>query len=324
MHPFIGSVILFTRNFANIEQLTQLVQEIHALRTPSLLVAVDHEGGRVQRFRQDFTVLPAMRLIGRQYDIDTAAGRRLAHQCGWLMASEVRAAGIDFSFAPVVDLDYGVSSVIGDRAFHRDPRAVAELAIAFAGGMRQAGTAAIAKHFPGHGAVVADSHLALPVDRRPYADLSDDLYPYERLIDNDIPAIMAAHVVFTEVDDRPATFSKRWLQTELRGRLRFSGAIFSDDLTMQGAGVMGGVVERIRAAWEAGCDVLPICNNRPGVVEVLATLGNVTDPTSQIRLARLRGRAAPGRAELMASEQWQQAHQAVSQLTDRPDFSLNA
>ena len=181
-HPLVGAVILFTRNFESIEQLERLVADIRAVRTPPLLVTVDHEGGRVQRFRKGFTVLPPMRTIGRQYDLDQAAGRQLARQCGWLMAAELRAVAIDMSFAPCVDLDYGVSSVIGDRAFHRDPQVVAELAIAFVGGMREAGMAATAKHFPGHGAVVPDSHVAIPVDRRALADLDEDLYPYRRLI----------------------------------------------------------------------------------------------------------------------------------------------
>ena len=219
-------MILFTRNFESIEQLERLVADIRAARTPPLLVTVDHEGGRVQRFRKGFTVLPPMRTIGREYDLDPAAGRQLARQCGWLMAAELLAVAIDMSFAPCVDLDYGVSSVIGDRAFHRDPQVVAELAIAFCGGMREAGMAATAKHFPGHGAVVPDSHVAIPVDRRALADLDEDLYPYRRLIANGLPAVMAAHVIFEQVDDLPAGFSSRWIQQQLRGDLGFDGAHF--------------------------------------------------------------------------------------------------
>ncbi len=325
LHPLVGSVILFTRNFESSEQLQRLVADIQALRTPQLLVAVDHEGGRVQRFRKEFTVLPAMRLIGRQYDIDAATGRDLAHRCGWLMAAELRAVGIDFSFAPVVDLDYGVSEVIGNRAFHRDPRIVAELALAFVGGMRQAGMAATAKHFPGHGAVVADSHLALPVDRRPYQDLVDDLYPFQRLIDNDVPAVMAAHIVFAEVDSLPASFSPRWLQVELRQRMGFQGAVFTDDLTMQGAGIMGGVADRVQAALNAGCDVLPVCNNRTGVHEVLDRLGDAADPVSQFRQARLRGvPPALSREQLLASDMWVQCQEAISLIRERPDLTLDA
>src|ERR1044072_2318708 len=199
-HPLVGAVILFTRNFESIEQLERLVADIRAARTPPLLVTVDHEGGRVQRFRKGFTVLPPMRAIGRQYDLDAAAGRQLARQCGWLMAAELRAVAIDMSFAPCVDLDYGVSSVIGDGAFHRDPRVVAGLAVAFMGGMREAGMAATAKHFPGHGAVAPDSHVAIPGGRRSLADLDEALYPYRRLIGNALPAVMAAHVIFEQVD----------------------------------------------------------------------------------------------------------------------------
>ncbi|PZN31221.1 MAG: beta-N-acetylhexosaminidase [Proteobacteria bacterium] len=323
-HPLVGGVILFTRNFESIEQLEQLVADIRAVRRPPLLVTVDHEGGRVQRFRTGFTVLPPMRAIGREYDRDRAAGRQLARQCGWLLAAELRAVGIDLSFAPVVDLDYGVSTVIGDRAFHADARAVAELAVAFVNGMREAGMGAVAKHFPGHGAVVADSHVAVPVDRRPIEDLDADLYPYERLIANGIPAIMASHVVFSEIDPVPAGFSRRWIQAELRGRLGFAGAVFTDDLTMAGAGTVGGPPERARAALEAGCDVLSICNDRQGVLQVIDSLHGKADPESQIRLARLRGRPGPGRAQLRATAQWQACERAVKGCMDRPSLELGS
>lgn len=323
-HPLVGGCILFTRNFGSIEQLEALVAAIRAVRTPPLLVAVDHEGGRVQRFRKDFTVLPPMRTIGRQYDIDAAAGRQLARQGGWLLAAELLAVGIDMSFAPVVDLDYGVSSVIGDRAFHRDPRIVAELAIAFANGMKEAGMSATAKHFPGHGAVVPDSHVAMPVDRRPLVDMDDDLYPYQRLIDNGLASVMAAHVVFAEVDTLPAGFSRRWLQDELRGRMRFGGAIFSDDLSMAGAGIVGDMPERVRAALAAGCDIVPICNNRQGVLQVIDSLRGSGDPLSHIRLARLHGRQGTDRIALRGSADWQTCEQAIKGSMERPDLRLDA
>jgi len=214
--PLVGSVILFTRNFQSVGQLESLVREIRAVRNPPLLVAVDHEGGRVQRFRTGFTELPPQRAVGRVYDLDPEAGRRLAWQFGWLLAAELRAVGIDMSFAPCVDLDYGVSEVIGDRAYHRDPEAVARLAVSCMQGMRAAGMIATAKHFPGHGAVVADSHKSLPVDRRPLAELTEDLLPYRRLIANGLASIMVAHVLFPEVDEAPAGFSRRWIQQELR------------------------------------------------------------------------------------------------------------
>lgn len=322
-HPLVGAVILFTRNFESIEQLQRLVADIRSARTPPLLITVDHEGGRVQRFRSGFTVLPAMRLIGREYDIDPIAGRQLARQCGWIMAAELLAIGIDLSFAPCVDLDYGVSTVIGDRAFHRNPRVVAELAIAFIGGMREAGMVATAKHFPGHGAVVPDSHVAMPVDRRPLADLDDDLYPYRRLIDNGLASIMAAHVVFAEVDPLPAGFSPAWIRGELRGRLGFDGAVFTDDLSMKGAAVVGGPLERAQAALAAGCDVLSLCNNRQGVLQVIDSLRGSGDPLSQIRMARLHGKPTLTRDVLFASAQWQTCEGAVRSCLERPRLELD-
>lgn len=323
-HPMVGGVILFTRNFASLEQLQHLVSDIRAVRQPPLLVTVDHEGGRVQRFRQEFTVLPPPRTIGREYDIDPPAGRQLARQCGWLMAAELRSVGIDMSFAPCVDLDYGVSSVIGDRAFHRDPHVVAELAIAYIGGMREAGMSATAKHFPGHGAVVADSHVAMPVDRRALVDMDEDIYPYRRLIDNGLPAVMAAHVVYSDVDDRPAGFSARWIQDELRGRLGFGGAVFTDDLTMAGAAVVGGMPERVQAALEAGCDVLSICNNRQGVLQVIDSLRASADPVSQVRMARLHGKPGLTRKALHASIDWQTCETAIKSCMERPDLRLDS
>jgi beta-N-acetylhexosaminidase len=323
-NPLVGGLILFSRNFASIEQLEELIRETRSVRTPPLLIGVDHEGGRVQRFRKDFTVLPSMRTIGRQYDIDQVSGRQLARQCGWLLAAELRGVGVDISFAPVVDLDYGVSSVIGDRAFHKDPRVVAELAIAFLNGMREAGMIGTAKHFPGHGAVAPDSHVAMPVDRRELADLDEDLYPYQRLIDNGLASVMAAHVVFSAVDPLPAGFSRRWLQGELRGRMGFTGAIFSDDLNMAGAGIVGDMPERVRAALAAGCDMVPCCNNRQGVLQVIDSLHGSEDPVSQVRLARLHGKPGPDRLALRRMDDWLACERSVKASMERPDLKLNA
>jgi beta-N-acetylhexosaminidase len=323
-HPLVGAVILFTRNFESVEQLERLVSEIRGIRTPSLLITVDHEGGRVQRFRKGFTVLPPMRTIGREYDLDPAAGRQLARQCGWLMAAELRSVGIDLSFAPCVDLDYGVSSVIGDRAFHRDCHVVADLGIAFMGGMREAGMVATAKHFPGHGAVAPDSHVAMPVDRRSLPDMDDDIYPYRRLIDNGLASVMAAHVVFSEVDPLPAGFSRRWVVDELRGRLGFDGAVFTDDLSMAGAAVVGDMVDRAKAALEAGCDVLSLCNNRQGVLQVIDSFRGTGDPLSQVRMARLHGKPGISRETLQASLEWRTCEAAVKSSMDRPNLSLDA
>jgi beta-N-acetylhexosaminidase len=322
--PLVGSVILFTRNYQSLAQLEALVREIRAVRSPPLLVAVDHEGGRVQRFRTGFTVLPPQRAIGRAYDLDPEAGRRLAWQCGWLLAAELRAVGIDMSFAPCVDLDYGVSEVIGDRAYHRDPEVVARLAVACMQGMREAGMAATAKHFPGHGAVVADSHKSLPVDRRPLSGLGDDLLPYRRLVANGLASIMVAHVLFPEVDEAPAGFSRRWVQQELRWGIGFTGAVFSDDLSMGGAAFAGTVPERARRALAAGCDVLPVCNDREAVLAVLDELAGESDPLSQVRLARLHGRPMPGRYALQQTPRWLECRAAVDHCRDAPQLQLDA
>ena len=322
-HPLVGSVLLFTRNFADPEQLQRLVAQIHVLRSPKLLVAVDHEGGRVQRFRAGFTPLPPLRLVGHQFDLDREAGLELARRHGWLMAAELLACGLDFSFAPCVDLDYGLSEVIGDRAFHSRAAAVGELAVAYVHGMRDAGMAATAKHFPGHGAVVADSHLALPVDRRAYADLGEELTPYRRLIDNGLPAVMVAHILFPQIDARPASLSRRWIGEVLRGELRFSGAVFADDLSMAGVAGFGDIVERATQALAAGCDVLPVCNSRPSVLRLLAELRVKPDPASHLRQARLRAHPHPDRAALRALDHWRICREAVEQCAQPPALRFN-
>jgi beta-N-acetylhexosaminidase len=326
-HPMVGSVLLFTRNYSNPRQVAALTAAIRAVRTPQLLIAVDHEGGRVQRFREGFTRLPAVRLLGRHFDEDRHDALALAQSVGWLMASELRVAGVDFSFAPCIDLDYGVSEIIGDRAFHGDPDSVAALAVATMLGMREAGMAAVAKHFPGHGAVVADSHVALPVDRREFADLEADIRPYRPLIDNNLPGIMAAHVVFPAVDPLPASLSQRWITGVLRGELGFHGCVFADDLTMAGAAAFGDVIARTELALAAGCDVLPICNDRQSVELVLAHFGssgfgaNVSSAASQARLVRMRARGeAP--ADLHANRHWQETAARIAGLSAIPPLVL--
>jgi beta-N-acetylhexosaminidase len=326
-HPLVGGVILFTRNYETPAQLAALVAEIRALRRPPLLVAVDHEGGRVQRFRPGFTLVPPMRRIGREYDMDRARGRRLAREAGWLIGAELRSVGIDLAFAPVVDLEYGVSEVIGDRAFHADPDAVAELALALMGGLRDAGMAATAKHFPGHGAVVLDSHVALPVDRREYVDLDPELTPYRRLIANGLPSVMMAHVVFTAVDALPASLSRRWVTGVLRGDLGFQGAVFTDDLSMAGAAAFGGVVERARLALAAGNDMLLVCNARAAVHEVLDGLGATPSPVSALRVARLHGQGpapvAGGYDALHAAARWRESSALLDEARiARPELRL--
>ncbi len=327
-HPLVGGVVLFARNFSDAAQLAALVQEIHQLRSPRLLVAVDHEGGRVQRFRSDFTPLPPMRRIGREYDMDASRGRELARRAGWLIGSELRAVGIDLAFAPVVDLDVGVNEAIGDRAFHADPAAVSTLAGALMAGLRDAGMSATAKHFPGHGAVVADSHVAVPVDRRAYADLDAELTPYRRLIANGLPSVMMSHVVFPAIDALPASLSRRWVGEVLRVELGFQGAVLTDDLSMAGAAAFGGVQARAELALAAGCDMLLVCNSRPAVLELLGALDPAPRPASALRIARLHGHGpAPGLASfaaLKSSPQWQAARAALEAAREaRPVLSLD-
>jgi beta-N-acetylhexosaminidase len=325
LHPLEGGVILFTRNYVDPDQLTALVAEIHAVRNPHLIVGVDHEGGRVQRFRTGFSRLPPARRIGHEFDLNPRSGLDLARQLGWLMAAELRAAGVDISFAPCVDLDYGVSEIIGDRAFHADAQVVGQLAVAYMHGMRAAGMAATAKHFPAHGAVVADSHLSLPVDRRGLPDLTEDMAPYRRLIANGLPAVMVAHVLFPAEDPAPASLSVRWISDVLRGEMRFQGVVFADDLSMGGAtAAVGDVVTRCRQALSAGCDMLPVCNDRASVVTLLDRLDVEPEPASRLRLVRLHGRDRLTRQDLMASPEWSRTQQLLARCTAPPALKLEA
>ena len=263
-HPLTGGLILFARNWVDRAQLTDLCAEIKSVR-PDVLICVDHEGGRVQRFRTDgFTHLPPMRALGELWMKDAMAAQDAASACGHVLAAELRACGVDLSFAPVLDLDHGSSGVIGDRAFHRDARVATMLAKAVAHGMLRAGMAHCGKHFPGHGFAEADSHVAVPVDERSLkAILADDAAPYGWL-SSTLTAVMPAHVVYPKVDGRPAGFSRRWLQDVLRGQLGFTGAIFSDDLSMEGARHLDGgtltYAEAAVEALEAGCDLVLLCN----------------------------------------------------------------
>jgi beta-N-acetylhexosaminidase len=321
-HPLVGGVILFARNYEDPNQLTELVAAIHAVRTPALIVGVDQEGGRVQRFKSGFSLLPPPRRIGREFEADARAGLELARKLGWLMAAELRAHGVDLSFAPVVDLDYGVSEAIGDRALHPESSAVGQLAVAYMHGMRDAGMVATAKHFPGHGAVVADSHVALPVDRRELVDLAADLAPYRILIANGLAGVMMAHVAFPAVDAGPAGFSRRWIQEILRGELRFQGVVFSDDLSMEGAGAVGGIRERAERALRAGCDVLLVCNSRPSVETLLAELEIESQPASALRRVRLRGRDGMPRDVLRSSLPWQECQRELERCGAPPALRL--
>ncbi len=293
-HPLVGGVILFTRNYASPRQLDELTASIHALRSPALLIAVDHEGGRVQRFREGFTRIPAMRELGRIWDGYPKRARHLAHQAGYVLAAELRACGVDFSFTPVLDVDFGSSSVIGDRAFHSEPQAIAELAHNLLLGLRQGGMHTVGKHFPGHGFVRADSHLEIPVDERSYTDIElCDLIPFRQMVNFGLTAVMPAHVIYPKVDKLPAGFSEIWLKRILRGELGFEGCVFSDDLSMEGATVAGGIVQRAEAALHAGCDMVLVCNRPDSADELLAGLKWEMPATSKARLAQMRGRSHP-------------------------------
>jgi len=321
-HELVGGVVLFSRNYHDPAQLRALVDAIHALRSPPLLTAVDQEGGRVQRFKEGFTALPAPHMLGRRWDQDRREALHVARLVGWLMASEVRSVGVDFSFAPCVDLDYGVNEVVGDRALHADAEAVSALAVSFHAGMREAGMHAVAKHFPGHGAVVADTHLTAATDRREFEDLEADLRPYRILIENQLAGVLAAHVVYPKVDGWPASLSRRWIAGVLRQELKFHGCVFSDDLGMAGAATGGSMPQRVRRALAAGCDVALICNDREAVHAVLDELQSfAAEPASRARVVRMRARpGAP--TDLSASAQWREAVTQVQRLGAAPDFSL--
>ncbi|MGI9228729.1 MAG: beta-N-acetylhexosaminidase [Gammaproteobacteria bacterium] len=323
-HPLVGGVILFARNYHDPEQLTQLTEQIHALREPRLLLAVDHEGGRVQRFRQGFTPIPAAAVFGKLYQQDQHQALHLCNETGWLLATELLTAGIDFSFTPVLDLDYGASSVIGDRSFHKQPDAVSALARSLMQGMRDAGMIAVGKHFPGHGYIAADSHHETPVDKRCYEDiLMQDLVPFERLINAGLPAIMPAHVIYSQVDDKPAGFSRHWLQEVLRRQLGFDGTVFSDDISMAGAEVAGDHIQRADAALEAGCDMILICNDQPAAITVLEQLQYEIDPLTQVRLMRLHGKLRQqSYPQLTADARRQQIVRQLAQLDINPELEL--
>lgn len=316
-HPAAGGVILFSRNYQSPAQLSELIARIRAVRT-SLLIAVDHEGGRVQRFREGFTRLPPAAAYAEFFGDDRIALLESLERCGWLMAAELRAVDVDFSFAPVLDVDCGVSAIIGDRSFSRDAVAAGEFALAFARGMRRAGMAAVGKHFPGHGGVAPDSHLSLPEDSRSFEEIADkDLLPFARLIGDGLEGVMPAHIVYTRFDDKPAGFSRRWIETVLRQRLGFDGAVFSDDLSMAAAACAGSYPERAQLALEAGCDMVLVCNQPAAAGEVLEALeGRPVSPRPD-RLEKMRGRFPADRSALLASPAWQAAVDGIDRINEQ-------
>jgi beta-N-acetylhexosaminidase len=310
-HPAAGAVILFSRNYDNPHQLNGLVGEIEKLREPALLICVDHEGGRVQRFREGFSAIPAMRQLGRQWDRDKELAREAARGAAYIIGAELGAHGIDFSFAPVLDLDYGGSGVIGDRALHFDPNAVGALASAIVQGFADAGMAAVGKHFPGHGFATADTHSDVARDERTFAEiLKKDIAPYRAAMQAGLAGVMPAHVIYPQCDAEPAGYSKYWLQEVLRGKLGFQGVIFSDDLSMAGASTVGGPPERARAALAAGCDMVLLCNDPEGQNKLLFSLSDVTPPAAE-RLERMRKK---GGRDLRKSVAYREAQEALTAL----------
>lgn len=321
--PAVGGVILFRRNFQNVAQLKKLCSDIKALRSPELIIAVDHEGGRVQRFIDGFTRLPAMKVLGEIWDRDGAeTAKHTAEQIGWVLATELAACGVDLSFTPVLDLDWGQSSVIGNRSFHRQPETVIALALALQRGLNRGGMKSCGKHFPGHGFVSGDSHHVLPKDNRPLAQLKqDDIVPFAALAQQGMAAVMPAHVVYTQVDDLPAGFSNVWLKTILRDELQFDGVIFSDDLTMEGAVSMGGIRERAAAAFTAGCDIVLVCN-RPDLVDTLRhDFRQPENPELAKRWQNMACTISPETAaEIMQTPTFQAAQDLCAQLSTPKDL----
>lgn len=309
-HPNTGAVILFARNYENPQQVTELIDSIRAVRSGPLLIAVDQEGGRVQRFQNGFTRLPPAASYARAPE--------LAESAGWLMASELLAVGVDFSFAPVLDIDCGVSQIIGDRSFSTDAELATQLSSSFRKGMKSAGMAATGKHFPGHGAIALDSHLTLPIDERDLESLRNkDLIPFKHLINEGLEAVMPAHVLYTQIDANPAGFSKFWIQTILREELNFKGVVFSDDLSMEGAAFAGDFPERAKRAQQAGCDMLLVCNNPAAAQQVLEALPVTNDPVRTQRLMSMQGQKRLARTELMNSSLWQETAALIKQHRER-------
>jgi beta-N-acetylhexosaminidase len=304
-HPNTGAVILFSRNYQNPEQVTGLINSIRAARNGKILIAVDQEGGRVQRFQQGYTRLPPASYY--------AQAPELAQSAGWLMAAELLADGVDFSFAPVLDIDCGVSEIIGNRSFSNDQMLTTRLSSLFRKGMNEAGMAATGKHFPGHGAVALDSHLTLPIDERDLASIrAKDLIPFKQLIEEGLEGIMPAHVVYPKIDPNPAGFSLFWIQQILRQELNFNGTVFSDDLSMEGAASVGDFPERARLAQLAGCDMILVCNNPAAAEQVLEALPITRDPVREQRLGRMQGKPQMSREQLLLSEKWQQLSTLIS------------
>lgn len=307
-HPNTGAVILFSRNYHAPEQVSKLIKSIRDARNGYILIAVDQEGGRVQRFQNGFTRLPPASTFVQHPE--------LAEVAGWLMAAELLAVGVDFSFAPVLDIDCGVSDIIGNRSFSQNQLLATQLASNFRKGMNSAGMAATGKHFPGHGAVALDSHLTLPTDERDLQTIREkDLLPFKQLIAEGLEAIMPAHVLYPKVDSLPAGFSSLWIQQILRTELNFNGTVFSDDLSMEGASSMGDYPQRAKLALQAGCDMVLVCNNPTAAEEVLTSLPVTENKTREQRLKTMRGKPHLSRKKLMETVKWQQISGQINNIT---------
>lgn len=308
-HPNTGAIILFARNYETPEQIAELNQQIKASRKGSILIAVDQEGGRVQRFQNGFTRLPPAATYAEQPE--------LTENAGWLMAVELLSSGVDFSFAPVLDIDCGVSEIIGNRSFSQDTGQTCRLTSHYRKGMRSAGMAAIGKHFPGHGAVALDSHLALPVDDRDFDTiLNKDILPFKQLINEGLEGIMPAHVVYPAIDELPAGFSAIWINEILRQQLGFSGAVFSDDLSMEGAATVGEFSERAKLARQAGCDMLLVCNNEAAAEQVLDSTPIDNNMLREQRLLAMLGKATMTQQELKKNIKWQTTSRQITELSE--------
>ena len=306
-NPLIGGIILFSRNYQSPQQVQDLILQIRAVRQ-DVIIAVDQEGGRVQRFKDGVTRLPPLRRLGEMYQQDRAQALATAQDWGWLMAAEMTSLGVDISFAPVLDIDYGRSQVIGDRAFGHDTETIIPLAQAYIEGMSNAGMAATGKHFPGHGWVVADSHVDIPVDDRTQEEIvAVDMEPFRELADK-LQGIMPAHVIYSRIDSQPAGFSDYWINEQLRQSLGFSGVVFSDDLTMEGARVAGGFPDRAAAALAAGCDMVLVCNQREGAIEVLNWLETAEVKVDEAKFAALRACPQWDWQTLQSQPRWQALH----------------
>ena len=313
--PIIGGVILFSRNYKSFHQLLGLVEEIKSIKSPALIVAVDHEGGRVQRFKDPLTIIPSMAKLGNLYNKDIKKAKMVAYSIGWLLAAEIRSIGIDLAFTPVVDLELGFSSIIGDRSIHSNHIAVSEIALALTTGMRDAGMPSTANHFPSHAGAKNDSHKEIVIDERSYLELTKDIYPYSLLIQSELESIMVGHVVFPKVHDIPASVSSIWIKNKLRGELNFDGAIITDDLSMSGAALKGeDPANLVKKSLQSGCDMAILCNSTKKISEIITDLDGYVNYDSQPRLERLYGKSKYVFSELKDNILYLEAQKEIANL----------